>query len=162
MICRLEICIILQSMLFKEKVYKAALDVAMSKVENINQEIDMQKEVVANETKSSSGDKYETGSAMAQLEQEKLAQQLLEAKTNLTLLGTNNMNQPCFEIRQNALFKTKNGWFYVSAPLGQVEVEGTKVYCLSIASPLARAAIGKQKGETYSLNGKEFEIVEIQ
>ena len=57
-----------------------------SRISRIQKDIDSIQESLASETKSSAGDKHETGRAMLQLEREKLGQQLKEAEKMALIL----------------------------------------------------------------------------
>jgi len=70
-------------MLDKELVLATAIDLVSGKLINIQREFDALQESLLSQTKSSAGDKHETGRAMAQLEQEKLSRQLTETRKSL-------------------------------------------------------------------------------
>ena len=114
-----------------------------------------------NETKSSAGDKHETGRAMAQLETEKLTAQLSEAlniKQNLTQINptiTSNM------VVLGSVVYTNNGNFYIVASIGKVAVENQLFFAISPTSPIGKLLLTKKAKETFSLNGNDFTILAI-
>ena len=59
----------------KKQLYQKILSIANDRVSNLKRIILETQESANNETKSSAGDKHETGRAMAQLETEKLNNQ---------------------------------------------------------------------------------------
>ena len=62
----------------KQKLYKYCLEFIDARLQTVqNQIVEIQNSLLS-ETKSSSGDKHETGRAMLQLEREKAGQQLAE------------------------------------------------------------------------------------
>ena len=63
-------------MTLKEELYQLCLDYANQRLQNIEKTIQSNQKALTSETKSSAGDKHETGRAMLQLEIEKAGQQL--------------------------------------------------------------------------------------
>lgn len=113
-----------------------------------------------NDTKSSMGDKYETGREMLQQEINNLQIQLNEVLKQQDLLKTiaNKTNE---KAEKGALVKTEKGLFFISVSLGEIISENQKIICISPESPLAKAMNGKQKGETLSVNNMSQKIIEI-
>lgn len=113
-----------------------------------------------NETKSSMGDKYETSREMVQQEVNRLLSQLAEAQNQLHSIQrlTGDANT---ELKSGALFRTTKGLFYISAALGEVEVNGKKIYAVSPESPLVKAFYGKKAGEQGSFGNQVLVVEEI-
>ncbi|MEQ8423292.1 MAG: 3-oxoacyl-ACP synthase [Cyclobacteriaceae bacterium] len=110
------------------------------------------------ETKSSAGDKYETGRAMAQLEIEKNSIQLAEANKLKKSLSEFNEDTSADFVRLGSLVKTDKGWFYLSLSAGSTKIEETSYICLSPASPLGSAMMGLKKGGSFSFNKVNYLI----
>lgn len=113
-----------------------------------------------NETKSSMGDKYETGREMLQQEINTLQIQLnanRKAEQSLKFLNIN----PHLAAGSGSLVETEAGFFYISVSLGEIKYINTKIYVISLDSPLAKAMHGKKKGEGFALNGKNQTIKNI-
>lgn len=113
-----------------------------------------------NDTKSSMGDKYETGREMLQQEINNLQIQLNEVLKQQDFLKT-IANKPNEKAEKGALVKTEKGLFFISVSLGEIISENQKIICISPESPLAKAMNGKQKGETLSVNNMSQKIIEI-
>lgn len=113
------------------------------------------------ETKSSAGDKYETGRAMAQLEIDKLRNQLLQSENALQTLTSIQTANPSDKVGFGSLIKTNQGCFFISVPAKEVKIESQIIYPISVSAPIAKCLMGKRKGESYSIQGKEFIIEEI-
>lgn len=114
-----------------------------------------------NETKSSVGDKYETGRAMMQQElfrkQEQL-QQAIEIKMQLNSL------EPAIShatIQLGSLVKTTQGYYYISVGLGRIIVDKATYFAISTLSPLGQLLVGKQKGEKIEFRGKKIGVEEV-
>ncbi len=114
-----------------------------------------------NETKSSVGDKYETGRAMMQQElfrkQEQL-QQALELKMQLTSLDPTSIHTT---IQLGSLVKTTQGQYYISVGVGKIILGGNSYFAISTQSPLGKLLIGKQQREEVEFRGKKIGIEEV-
>ncbi|MCD8539351.1 MAG: GreA/GreB family elongation factor [Leadbetterella sp.] len=113
------------------------------------------------ESKSSMGDKYETGRAMAQNEVFMLQSQLENLRLESGKFMNTDFSSPRAECTAGSLVRTGNGWFLLSAALGKVSVSGQAVMCISLDSPLGKVLLGKRKEEAFSVNGKESRVLEI-
>ncbi|WP_426492907.1 3-oxoacyl-ACP synthase [Hymenobacter sp. 102] len=114
------------------------------------------------ETKSSAGDKYETGRAMAQNERDRNAIQLQQAQQLHGELQRINPALPCDTVRPGALVRTSMGTFYLGISAGKLTVEGQDYFAVSAAAPVAAALAGKRAGESAVFNGKSVRIMGIE
>lgn len=119
-----------------------------------------------NDTKSSMGDKYETGREMLQQEINNLQVQLNEVLKQQDFLKTSfdklRMTKKFDKAEKGAIVKTEKGLFFISVSLGEVTFENQKIICISPESPLAKAMNGKQKDEGFSLNNMNQKILIIE
>ncbi|MCX8532834.1 hypothetical protein [Chryseobacterium luquanense] len=115
----------------------------------------------SNDTKSSMGDKYETGREMLQQEINNLQVQLNEILKQKDFLKT-VLPKPNDKAEKGAIVKTEKGLFFISVSLGEIKIDNEKIICISPESPLAKAMNGKQKGEVFSLNNISQKIEEIK
>lgn len=115
----------------------------------------------SNDTKSSMGDKYETGREMLQQEINNLQVQLNEILKQKDFLKT-VLPKPNDKAEKGAIVKTEKGLFFISISLGEIKIDNEKIICISPESPLAKAMNGKQKGDVFSLNNMSQKIVEIE
>jgi len=104
-----------------------------------------------NDTKSSMGDKYETGREMLQQEINNLQRQLNETLNQQTLLQKIT-SEPSLKVQNGALVKTDKGLFYISVSLGEIVVGNQKMMTVSAESPLVKAMLGKKEKETFTIN----------
>ena len=113
------------------------------------------------ETKSSAGDKYETGRAMMHLEKEKLASQRAEALRQKKVLDQINLS-PSPAVALGSLVQTNRGWFFVAVGLGKMSLEQEECFAISPAAPIGQALMGKVAGEACTFNGASLIIIDIQ
>ncbi|MDN3691884.1 hypothetical protein QWZ06_06250 [Chryseobacterium tructae] len=113
-----------------------------------------------NDTKSSMGDKYETGREMLQQEINNLQRQLNEVLNQQAVLQkiSSDLSE---KVQNGALVKTNKGLFYVSASMGEILFENQKIMTVSTESPLVKAMFGKKMGETFTINNINQNIEHI-
>ena len=113
-----------------------------------------------NDTKSSMGDKYETGREMLQQEINNLQRQLNEARNQQALLQKVNADSS-EKVQNGALIETDKGLFYITASIGEVIFDNRKVMTVSAESPLAKAMAGLTCGQNFSLNNTSQTVKQI-
>ena len=114
-----------------------------------------------NETKSSAGDKFETGRAMMHAERDKNAQQLSEAmrvKMKLDLLKRTSVSD---KIGFGSVVKTSFGNYFISISAGRVIVDDQKFFAISPQAPLAKLFLQKQSGDVVNFNDQDIKILEV-
>lgn len=114
------------------------------------------------ETKSSIGDKYETGRAMVELEMDKLQEQLdltLKLKKNLSYVKVDAVSS---QAEYGSIVVTNQGTYFIAIGLGVVEVENKKIFCISLASPIGQAIQDKKAGDKIEFQNKIIEIKSIE
>lgn len=113
------------------------------------------------ETKSSAGDKFETGRAMMQIEESKLRGQLAEATGAHDRLAALDIESDRRAVGPGALVATNRGNFFVATGIGKVVLNGRPFFCTSPGSPVAQALLGKSVGEEVIFNDMTFEVLEL-
>jgi transcription elongation GreA/GreB family factor len=115
------------------------------------------------ETKSSAGDKYETGRAMAQQERDRHAMQLHEAHMLLAVLQKINPELPSDTVRIGALVSTTLGLFYIGIGAGKLATADEEDFvAVSLAAPIVVALSGKRAGEGVLFNGKKVQVLAVR
>ncbi|MDQ0593166.1 transcription elongation GreA/GreB family factor [Chryseobacterium ginsenosidimutans] len=114
----------------------------------------------SNDTKSSMGDKYETGREMLQQEINNLQRQLNETLGQQSLIHKIN-GEPSLKVQNGALVKTDKGLFYISASIGEIVLENQKIMTVSAESPLVKAMAGLSKGQVFSINNVNQTVEEV-
>ncbi|MCB9232951.1 MAG: 3-oxoacyl-ACP synthase [Bacteroidia bacterium] len=127
----------------------------------LRQSMEDAQEAANSEEKSSAGDKYETGRAMAQLEHEKAASQLGETEKMARVVELIDPEKSTTEIKVGSLVVTDKGKFYISIPIGKIQLESGLYFAVSSVSPIGDLLRGKKAGESIKLNGNTFKILEV-
>lgn len=104
-----------------------------------------------NDTKSSMGDKYETGREMLQQEINNLQRQLNEVLNQQAVLQKIT-SDPSEKVQNGALVKTDKGLFYVAVSMGEIVFENQKIMTVSAESPLVKIMYSKKAGENFIVN----------
>ncbi len=121
---------------------------------------DVQKSL-GSESKSTAGDKHETGRAMLQLEREKLGQQLKQLQQMEALLAKIEHTKTQENAVLGSLLETNLGTYYLGISLGQIKVDGNIVFAVSLQSPIGKQFFGKRKNDSFSFNGKTIEVLKL-
>ena len=128
----------------------------------VAQEAMQQAQQAANaEEKSTAGDKYETGRAMAHLEKEKTAAQLFEANKLKELLHKINPEVVTAKTVLGSVIITDKGNYYLAISAGKLQVQGKEFIALSAASPLGAQLINRVAGDKVTFQGKTLSIISV-
>lgn len=119
-------------------------------------------ESLYNETKSSAGDKHETGRAMVQLEREKTGKQLFEAEKLEKLISKVSIENTSEFIRLGSLVLTSEVNYFIAISVGKVEVKNVSYYAIAPDTPIGKLLLGKKKEDEVIFNGSRFRILNIK
>ena len=145
----------------KNELFSICKKQVADKINTIKAALNEVQNAANNETKSSAGDKHETGRAMAQLETEKLSKQLAEILKLEQVLHLINPNTKHQIIGLGSLVLTNNGNFYIAVSLGQLKLNHQNYYAISIVSPIAKQLIGLKENDVFTFNKKTYTITHI-
>ncbi len=148
-------------MLTKDTVFAAAMQLLNQKIEEHSELLNDLLRSTAVESKSTAGDKHETGRAMVQIEQEKAGKQLEQLNQMKRAMDQIDFTRNNVRIGIGSLVQTNQGWYLFSIGLGWIEIGGDKVYCLSGSAPIAKMYFGKKAGDTFEWMGQAIEIISI-
>lgn len=146
----------------KAELFAHCHDFIAARVSRIKQNLNSLRESLDSETRSSAGDKYETGRAMVQLEQEKLGQQLLEARRSLQQLKSVDIEGNTSRAHPGSLVHTTKSTYFLALSAGIFINGNTRVYCISPGTPMGKLLLGKVVGDTILFNSEEIRVVSIQ
>lgn len=146
----------------KQKLYDACASSLSEKTKALEENIQQIQASANEETKSSAGDKYETGRAMAQLEIEKLSIQLAELRKATQELSRISPEQKSILVKHGSLLFTDRGNFYIAVNAGQFTIDKTIMYAVSGNAPIAQSAMGLGVSDAFMVNGKKFIISAIE
>ncbi|MFD2144408.1 3-oxoacyl-ACP synthase [Mucilaginibacter antarcticus] len=145
----------------KQKLYQQCLNYVQTRMDAAQQAIDEAQRAQQDDTKSSAGDKYETGREMAQQETNRNMAQLAEANKLKIALNTINPNVVANQVDNGAIVLTNNGNFYIGISAGALVVDEVSYFAVSLASPIGIKMRGLKAGTKFNLNGKDYSISQV-
>lgn len=146
----------------KEKLHQHCMQYVGECISTAQRAIDDAKESANDDTKSSAGDKYETGREMMQQEIDRNRKQLEEAKKLKLILELIDPSKKCDSVMNGSLVTTNLGRFYLAISCGQVQIEGMNYFAISAISPIGSKLMRQKTGYELNFNGKVFKIENVQ
>ena len=113
------------------------------------------------EGKSTAGDKHNTARASMQLERERLGISLKQIELLESQLKRISVAASKHVVSLGSVVQTTAGLFYLAIPCDAFQDQDQQVYCMGPESPLGQALMGKKKGQAYKINGRSFQVLEV-
>lgn len=145
----------------KKRLLDACLETVRERVKQISASLEEAREASFSETKSSAGDKYETGREMMRMQSDMRALQLYEAQDLQDRLERIDVTQAHDKVRTGSVVRTTNGLFFVSQSMGQVELDCMEYQTMSLAAPMGKALKGLGVGDFAVFRDQKIEILSI-
>jgi len=145
----------------KKLVLENCFSVIENEILNAIQNINVTKESLIDDSKSSAGDKHETSRAMTHLEIEKSEFALSNLKKTKSDLEKINPTIKSSKILFGSIFQTNQSWFFVSASVGKIKFENKEIITISVLSPLFLALKELKKGDKKLFNEQLVEIINV-
>ena len=148
-------------MSLKETLYSLCLALVNERETSIQANFASIQEAMLSETKSSAGDKHETGRAMLQLDREKLGNQLMEIQKVKEILfkvaPTIVSQQGCL----GSIVYTSNANYFISVSVGELSANNEKFYAIASNTPIGKLLLGKKVGDSVSFREQSFVIEKV-
>jgi transcription elongation GreA/GreB family factor len=145
----------------KKDLYALCVNYVKARIETAKQAIADAQQSAGEETKSSAGDKYETGREMMQQETDRNQAQLNEANKLLIALNQINIDTASSSAIQGSVVITDNGKFYLAISAGALNLNGEGYFAVSTVSPIGTKLLGRKNGDEFNLNGKQYKVKEV-
>ncbi len=142
----------------KKNLYQTCSEFVENRAKTVGEIITSNQKALQSETKSSAGDKHETGRAMLQLEMEKASQQLASIDQMKEVLGKINPEKISTTVQLGSVVITTLGNYFLSIGMGKIELNKTIYYAVSTSSPIGKILLGTKVGESLVFNAKEIQI----
>lgn len=142
----------------KETLYAHCQTYIETRIANARQAMEAAQEAANSESKSSAGDKYETGRAMAQLERDRHATLLADAVKQQQELAHIDAQKSYPTVQPGSLVMTTQGSYFISTSAGKITLDGLSYFAVSPASPIAAALKNKGINEAITFNKMVFQI----
>lgn len=128
--------------------------VVKGRIENIQ-------ESLQSETKSSAGDKHETGRAMLQLEREKAGNQLKDIQVQQERFSKVNIHSKSDVVSLGSLVKTNVATYFIAISVGKISVNNEVYFAISPSSPIGQMLLGKAVGDVFLFNRLKQEVLSV-
>lgn len=148
-------------MTVKENLYSLCLAFIDSRLLVVNKTINDIQNALQSETKSSAGDKHETGRAMLQLEREKAGHQLAEIEKQKQILQKINTEVNHQKVTLGSVVYTSKANYFIAISAGEISIANEQFYAISIATPMAELLLSKQVGNTVQFRNETITITKI-
>jgi hypothetical protein len=145
----------------KLELFKHCKAFVNKRAQTVEEIISSNQKALQSETKSSAGDKHETGRAMLQLEMEKAGQQLEGISQMNEILSKINFIEASNKAHLGSIIFTEKGNYFLSISAGQIIVDCQKYFAVSVSSPIGKLLLGKSENEVISFNGIDHRILKI-
>lgn len=143
----------------KQQLLNACFQFVENKHQTISKSIASNKKDLFSETKSSAGDKHETGRAMIQLEMEKAGQQLAEVQLMQDVLKKIGIEKETEIVCLGSLVATTKGTYFLAISVGKITLEQYDYFVVSAQSPIGKQLLGQKVTAVIPFN--QAEILEI-
>lgn len=145
----------------KKELYKACEAFVADKRSNIQTIMVANQKALENESKSSAGDKHETGRAMLHLEMEKGSQQIAVVSAMQEVLEKIDFSKTTGQVRLGSLIISSRGNYYLSISAGLVKIGREEYFAVSTSSPIGKLLLGKKIGSVIHLTEKQITILDV-
>ena len=148
-------------LVIKQKLYRKCTEYIDDRIQSIQKKLNDIKESRSNETKSSAGDKHETGRTMMQIEEQKMTVQLYAANDVRQILQKINVAESQNEIALGSLVLCNTGNYFLAISSGKMTIDGMNCYGISMQTPIAKTLLGKNVGDEIEFNGRIIKVLGI-
>lgn len=145
----------------KKQLYDLCLTYLKTREAEIKTIIAEAQDAANSDTKSSAGDKFETGRELMQQEIDINTTRLAEVMQQKKALERINPEQPNLVAAAGALVVTNNGNYYIATGAGKLTLNGNTYFAISAASPIGLKLHGLHKGDEFSFNNKSYTLKEV-
>jgi transcription elongation GreA/GreB family factor len=145
----------------KRQLHHRCLAIITERIAAAKQTMDDAQASANQEDKSSAGDKYETGRAMAQITRDQAAQQLdqtLQLKKVLDHMTTMSASNT---VALGSLVVTDQTRFYISISIGKIILEEKEYLALSPQSPIGKMLMNRSVGDEIVFNRQKQTIRDV-
>ena len=145
----------------KENLFKQCKLFVNKRLQTVEEVLSSNQKALQSETKSSAGDKHETGRAMLQLEMEKASQQLMGVNEMKIILAKIEVLKKHKIAHLGSIIETNLVNYFLSISAGKLTIHDKDYFAVSISSPIGKLLLGKKMGEQFTFNGSTIKIVKI-
>jgi len=148
-------------MTLKEQLFLQCQDFIVKRKNVVEKAILEIETALQSETKSSAGDKHETGRAMLQLEREKSGNQLAQIQKIITTLSKIDISKINSNISFGSLVYTTQANYFITISTGEIIIDNQKFYAISPSTPIGQLLMGKTSGDMIIFREEKYKILKV-
>tara|TARA_R110001583_G_scaffold48013_3_gene150128 strand:+ start:8390 stop:8851 length:462 start_codon:yes stop_codon:yes gene_type:complete len=145
----------------KSELYHQCQRVLENRLKTVQNSIMEIQQSLQSETKSSAGDKHETGRAMLQLEREKAGNQLAEVLKIKEQFSKVNPEKTSNIISLGSVVFTSENNYFIAISAGKIKAGDTIFYAISPNTPVGQILLSKTIGNTIVFRALKFKITNV-
>lgn len=145
----------------KQELYNQCIQFIENRFQTIKKTISEIQESLTSETKSSAGDKHETGRAMLQLEREKAGNQLAEIQKIKEILSKVDVSKTSKSIGLGSVVYTSKANYFIAISAGVLKVQEDSFYAISSNTPIGQLLLGKTIGDVVKFRDEKFKVESV-
>lgn len=145
----------------KELLYNHCSNFIENRFQTIHNTIKDIENSLLSETKSSAGDKHETGRAMLQLEREKSGNQLADIQKLKEAFSKIDISKKSKTITLGSIIITSQNNYFIAISVGEIKIDNKVFYGISPSTPIGLLLIGKSIGHVVVFKEQSFNIEQV-
>jgi len=145
----------------KEEIHQTLMKQLEEQILQAKQDLSLAKESRDSDTKSSAGDKYETGREMMQREMDKLSASVDIYQQQLMKLKSIDPQRSTDFVTQGSIIETNYETYYMAVGMGKITCAKQTIYAISPESPLGELLMGKRVADRLDLRGRNIILKKI-
>ena len=148
-------------MTLKQQLYLLCGEYITNREAEIKKVIAEAREAAANETKSSAGDKYETGRETMQQEIDLNITRLNELGKLKQTMERIIPEQTSGTVAPGSVVRTSSGNYYIAIGAGKLKIGDNIYYAISLESPIGEKLAGQKAGYAFEFNNRKITIENV-
>lgn len=145
----------------KTVLFQCCVQFIEQRLKNVQTNILEVEAALTSETKSTAGDKHETGRAMLQLEREKFGVQLSEINKVNQALNKVNIDKPSKTVCLGSVVITDSANYFIAISAGECKVGTATCFAIAPNTPIGLLLMGKKQGDSCEFRGRKIKIKDV-
>ncbi len=146
---------------YKLELYEICLSTLSDKSVELKLEVEQLRISIANDSKSSMGDKYETSREMMQQQINHLEQQIALNGQQIFNLRSFKPEKNSGSVEKGSLVETTIGNFFISVSYGEIKTSEKSCFLISEFAPLTKLILNLKEGDAFEINKRHGKIISI-
>jgi len=147
---------------FKQELFTQCENFVNKRLQTVEEIITSNQKGLQSETKSSAGDKHETGRAMLQLEIEKASHQLAGITQMKEILNRVDISKTSKNAHLGSIIFTNKANYFLAISAGKLTTaSGKHFFAISVSSPIGKLLLGKVENDEVTFIEQRIKIEQV-